>query len=439
MKKAISVILCAAVLCTVSIWGAGAELISQAPEYSFDFQADYINEGYKLGTSYEDGNTFREIWTPSDGLGQNNSAFHVNGEGHKYLTLSGFLSLPCDYSWNGGYTFSADISGSNSNFSGVLFNYTQSREGFPLFENNGASADGDSLVGEAGIGVALRGGNKLEVYILTYDASAAKAVGALRQSFTTSGDLNNFNTLGFSDDGSGDIELKLDSATVCTIKYSDAGVYDDSPYIADYYKTAVIYGADGTLLGSTDSALIASCGTVGFGTRAAELNIDNIKISPVIQDSSKSTLTLDKSEYSIKDGKFSVTASFTNARAADTWFGVYRADVAAPTPADSLGTWCYANGTRAAGEEIPADGTFVMTEEVCNEISVLTDGEYKLYMFARDSGGDTYEVIASADFALVPYVAPDTSDAPIYLAAALALISLGCGIAFDKKAPTAMR
>ena len=431
MKKAISVILCAAVLCTVSIWGAGAELISQAPEYSFDFQADYINEGYKLGTSYEDGNTSAKSELRPTGW-EKQFRVSVNGEGHKYLQLSGFLSLRAII-WNGGYTFGADIAGSNSNCSGVLFNYTQSREGFPLFENNGASADGDSLVGEAGIGVALRGGNKLEVYILTYDASAAKAVGALRQSFTTSDDLNNFNTLGFSDDGSGDIELKLDSATVCTIKYSDAGVYDDSPYIADYYKTAVIYGADGTLLGSTDSALIASCGTVGFGTRAAELNIDNIKISPVIQDSSKSTLTLDKSEYSIKDGKFSVTASFTNARAADTWFGVYRADVAAPTPADSLGTWCYANGTRAAGEEIPADGTFVMTEEVCNEISVLTEGEYKLYMFARDSGGDTYEAIASADFALVPYVAPDTSDAPIYLAAALALISLGCGILLIKK------
>ena len=132
---------------------------------------------------------------------------------------------------------------------------------------------------------------------------------------------------------------------------------------------------------------------------------------------SKPGFTLDNTKYELSDG-FSIKLTFRNAPAADTWFGIYPASVTEPiTAAQTIGTWCYADATKEIPAELIKEGTITLTEAICDDLSKLSVGDYKIIMFKGGSEADTYTVLDTKTFSFIepgspadPEPVPSTGD-----------------------------
>lgn len=187
------------------------------------------------------------------------------------------------------------------------------------------------------------------------------------------------------------------------------------------------------------------CGYIAFFDSADAANNYNPALpnpdgsAPV--DSTAPSFTLDKAKYEIKDGNFSMKVTFKNAPAADTWFGIYPADVAATiTEKETLGMWLYTNGSKTASEAVTADGTITFTKEAIDagKESNLKPGDYKLIMFKGGSADETYTILDSKTFSLA--AASDTTNPPktgdtgiILTLAAVAIVLSAAVICFKKR------
>lgn len=321
MKKALVLLLSLTLVASILVFPAAA-VESYDDAYTFNFED--MTTGYNLLTPYSNGNTFRTIWTPTDGQGaEQTDNTVVEDGGNKYASFNGFTEVPCDYTINEPYTFGADIKGTAVDWMGVFV-----RSSKVDFKSSTADAklgwfgwDGADYTGSSGIFTCAKsadGKSTLSIGIKTYDHKSDKEwVGNLVYTAAAPDgvDLNGFNTYEFADDNVGTIAFKIGGKLFATIKYSALGSYDG--YTEKYYKTAKILDASGAEVGSTDAALICETSTVVLYTRNATLNIDNLyfrangtsaPVTPTVEKYITLGLTVDETgdsnnvEYSVKDG-----------------------------------------------------------------------------------------------------------------------------------------
>ncbi len=261
---------------------------------SSDFQDARFTEGYSLidnaGVNAGGTNLFRNHWTPIDGAGDpSNDVIVLESGGNKYATFSGFTDVRADYRWQGGYSFNTLVKGYDAGYGlGIHLNFSSEEgntNGHYLFEYN---ALGAKMCGNNGIYVAITGANTVRLIIYTYDHSMSpdnidwgQYVNCVYADFTIDGVdfANSLVAFNAKDGGTGRIELSFAGTKFATVKYSNDGLYDDdadSPFFERYYKSASIVDTAGETLVSTDAALISYYKTVGFGTRAATIGIDNV-------------------------------------------------------------------------------------------------------------------------------------------------------------------
>lgn len=336
-----------------------------------------------------------EDWKLSDAT---EASYFENEEDGGCFALSGFSSLEYGPVRGIGYSLDASVDGQGADFCGLLFNYTGGEK--PLYENNGAAPDGDSLCGENGIMVSFRQ-TGLEIAVKTTD-------GAMRIATDKQGTQLSVR------DENGVFSLWLDEVPVCRVEYS---ALSDG-----MYTSARVTDGEGTVLGETAHALISAEKSAAFITRATTLKLSFVRVTPIFEAAS---ISVTEALLYPEEGELSITAEYNNARYEDTWFGLYPADTETPEGANSLGIWCYGNGTRTPSE-LTENGTVVLTQEVCNSISAVTEGDYRLFMFASDSGSDPYEVIAFCDLTLdapEKEIPPNTGDGAVWMSAAAIFIA----------------
>ncbi|MBE7067073.1 MAG: hypothetical protein E7385_05925 [Ruminococcaceae bacterium] len=144
-----------------------------------------------------------------------------------------------------------------------------------IFENDGDTSDGFANgVGHAGIFLKLHG-NQLVIGVKTTEAVDevhTKGLGNLRY-LATLPDEKNFETDFISIkiiETDKNVSVFADEVLLATVSFSEQR--------DNIYTKAVIKDALGTEVGSTDTAIIAVKNLIGFSTRGAFMNLDNIVI-----------------------------------------------------------------------------------------------------------------------------------------------------------------
>ncbi len=254
----------------------------------FDFQDSVFTNGYDLTTTGGSGNTFKSKWTLVDGLSQKYSKVVVSGT-NKYAHLQGFMEVTPDYRWQGGYEFSVDLKGYDSEHgTGVFINQADSTGNstiadttFPLYERYLPDGDGNNYLGNTGLFLTFTSATKAKLAIHTYDASNANTASAcaIVAAELTVPSMDSFQTLKVVDDGEGTITLSMAGSVIATVKYADDGIYAGSIFSERYYKTVKIYDASNALVAETTKGLLSYYKWVGFGTRTSTLCFDNIAFS----------------------------------------------------------------------------------------------------------------------------------------------------------------
>ncbi len=256
---------------------------------NMDFQNDVFTNGFDLTTS---GNPLRSKWTPRTAGGAA-SVIGVDGS-NKYAKLNGFFELTPDYRWNSPYEFSVDVKGYQPNAAGIFINYSNDTAEatsadtdthFALYE--APFANNNAYSGQTGIFLKLVNATTMEIVVYTFDEANTNwdsYAGKISTTVTVPS-LDSFQTVNVKDDNQGKITIAVAGNVVATIKYSNDGVYNNfacgnwGDFSERYYKTVTIYDASGAAVANTDKALLSYYKRVGFGARACEFSIDNIKVS----------------------------------------------------------------------------------------------------------------------------------------------------------------
>lgn len=253
---------------------------------TYTFNYPVISNGMSLvGKPYADAgnniiNHFRRTWTPRKGTGA--SCYVNNGTNQYYLKLQ-FDSLKHNYVYtkDTAFEFSADVMPGNQahHFAGFLFNfgYENSWENNMFYEKNGVN--GEDSVGQSGIGVNVHP-TYIEIYVLRYDETDNKLKQISYKYNVPSSIGTSFHKLKVVDNATGRISFYLDNVLFAYVEYSGAGLLPASVtnYNESYYRTAEIYNAKGDLQAKATDALIAEIKSMGMGSRARVLNVDNVSL-----------------------------------------------------------------------------------------------------------------------------------------------------------------
>ncbi len=250
---------------------------------TFD-DSDYV--AYVGKNASGDDSPLRRTWTSRQ---VNDSAkFVTDSDGNTYFAVASFYTSYSDFRFaNGnGFLYSADVRYTDdvTNFRGFIVNFgnerTAENKGNVFYENNKINADGAySYTGYSGCGIYLTKTNAVRLFVYTVDANGKLGVIDTDIAITTA--TSSWTSLKIYDDGSSTISFYIGTEYIGKIVYSNAGLLplEVTDYNERYYRTAVIYGKDGTKLAETTNAVISYTKAFAMGTRATSMNVDNLEIA----------------------------------------------------------------------------------------------------------------------------------------------------------------
>ena len=266
------------------------------------FEYDQYVDGSDLtqpSSNFDGGSPFRAEWSPRPiaGAGMQVKVESVTDEAtgettitNKYGSMWGFNTHYSDHDWTGAYTFTADIKVPDSQAlsRGMFVNFSGSEgvdgAGNPMIYEEWCTVDAGYVVaGASGINVLFPNGSTMVVAVPTFNDAAAEgesAKGAIYAVYNLPNAFDTFATVEITDDNNGNVFVSVNGTVISKVTYADAGMFAHT-YDQGYYKTATITDyTNGGVVASTDKALIWKYKTVGFGTRACELHMDNFQIVP---------------------------------------------------------------------------------------------------------------------------------------------------------------
>ncbi len=266
------------------------------------FEYDQYVDGSDLtqpSGSFAGGSPFRAEWSPRPvaAAGMQVKVESVTDEAtgtttitNKYGSMWGFNTHYSDHDWTGAYTFTADIKVPDATAlsRGMFVNFSGSEgvdgSGNPLLYEEWCTVDAGYVVaGASGINVLFPNGSTMVVAVPTFNDAAAEgenAKGAIYAVYTLPNAFDTFAKVEITDDNNGNVFVSVNGNVISKVTYADAGLFANT-YDQGYYKTATITDYNnGGVVASTDKALIWKYKTVGFGTRACELHMDNFQIVP---------------------------------------------------------------------------------------------------------------------------------------------------------------
>ena len=285
----------------------------------YDFQDSAVTNGL---TVHNNKTNLNATWTTLPGTGA--STYVVDGT-NKYLRLC-YDSIKHDwmYAHDCAYVFSADVRPEDlaSHFAGFIFNYGYENDfvNNAFFESN--KVDKENSVALSGVSLNIFPA-MIEICVMAYDETNS-ALMQIKYTHMLSAKINDsFHKIKVIDNADGIMRFFLDDNLFATIKYDDPGLLPGSAenYNERYYRNARIYDADGELQVSTTSALIAYAKSVGIGSRARVLNIDNLSIAPA-SDTVKPTFILNKTIFT-EDENITATINYGDCIVNDLYLGIY--------------------------------------------------------------------------------------------------------------------
>ena len=251
---------------------------------NYNFNYPVLGNGASLtGVPYADAggniiNHFRRTWVPRRGTGA--SAFIKTANYQYYLQLK-YDSVVHNnvYNKDTAFEFSADVRPEDfaNHFAGFMFNfdYENSWNNNLFYETN--NVNGQASVGQSGIGVSIYP-SYIEIYVLRYDAEGS-SLKQISYKYELSESIGNaFHKIKVIDGANGRISFYLDNVLFAYVEYGDLGLLPTTAknYNESFYRTAEIYDANGNLKAKANDALIAKIKSVGMGSRARGIDIDNI-------------------------------------------------------------------------------------------------------------------------------------------------------------------
>lgn len=263
---------------------------------TFD-DADYVAWVGKNASA--EGSPLRKTWTSRQA---NDSAkFVTDSDGNTYFNVTSFYTAYSDFRFANGnaFLYSADVryTGDATNFRAFIVNFgnekTAANKGNVFYENNGINADGaHSFTGYSGCGIYLTKTNAVNLFVYTVDDSGK--LGVVEGEVAINATTSNWNTLKIYDDGSSTISFYMGDEYIGKIVYSNAGLLplEVTDYNERYYRTADIYGKDGTKLAGTTKAVISYTKSFGMGTRATTMDVDNLQIAKYTAPAEKVSVSL---------------------------------------------------------------------------------------------------------------------------------------------------
>ncbi len=276
--------------------------LEKVPEYTFDFDA--LEAGYDLLTPYGGGaNPFRSQWTPTALVETGGSFIKVmedNSAGFHFFSQAKF-----DDRWKGASEISFDLKANvaGKNFCG--FYVRSGAEGsIPLYENDGARADSqNSTTGTTGVGFSFRnldsGKQGIEIFVKYFDNDLNKlqVKGHIFENVIENAAV--FHSYKVVDDDAGTISFYIDGTLFAKVTYANAKMTESPMYSEKYYSKAQILDASGAVLETVENALISTQSTIGLGTRAETLYVDNIKLTQYTPPVAEKTISTNKTTYAV--------------------------------------------------------------------------------------------------------------------------------------------
>ncbi len=263
------------------------------------FEYDQYVDGSDLtqsSSAFIGGSPFRAEWSPRPiaAAGMQVKVESVTDEAtgtttitNKYGSMWGINTHYSDHDWTGAYTFTTDIKvpDSTTNSRGIFVNFSGSEgvdgSGNPMIYEDWCTVGGYGITGKSGINVLFPDKDTMVVAVLTFDDAATEnAQGAIYAVYNLPNTFDKFAKVEVTDDNNGNVFVSVNGNVISKVTYADAGMFANT-YDQGYYKTATITDYNnGGVVASTDKALIWKYKTVGFGTRACELHMDNFQIVP---------------------------------------------------------------------------------------------------------------------------------------------------------------
>ena len=266
------------------------------------FEYDQYVDGSDLtqpSANFAGGSPFRAEWSPRPvaAAGMQVKVETVTDETtgettitNKYGSMWGFNTHYSDHDWTGAYTFTADIKVPDATAlsRGMFVNFSGSEQldgagNPPIYEEWCTVDAGYVVAGTSGINVLFPNGSTMVVAVPTFNDAVAEgesAKGAIYAVYTLPNAFDTFATVEITDDNNGNVFVSVNGEVISKVTYADAGMFAHT-YDQGYYKTATIWDYNnGGVVAETDKALIWKYKTVGFGTRACELHMDNFQIVP---------------------------------------------------------------------------------------------------------------------------------------------------------------
>ncbi len=267
----------------------GIDSFTASSVCTFDY--DQYLDGSDLtqpSANFAGGSPFRAEWSPRPVVGAGMQVKVDAETGNKYGSMWGFNTHYSDHDWTGAYTFTADIKVPDATglSRGMFVNFSGSEgldgAGNPaLYEEWCSIPGGYNIAGTSGINVLFPDANTMIVAVPTFDDAATEnAKGAIYAIYTLPNTFSTFAKVEITDDNNGNVFVSVNGNVISKVTYADAGMFANT-YDQGYYKTATITDYNnGGVVASTDKAVIWKYKTVGFGTRACELHMDNFQIVP---------------------------------------------------------------------------------------------------------------------------------------------------------------
>lgn len=280
-KKLLSMLLVTAlIISTFSLMAsakpaANATPTSDFPEVFLDFEDAKFTSGFDITTAGSANNPFRSNWTPEHIAGDLKSQIVVDGS-NKYLVVHSFFEATFDYTIEGGYIYEADYKGpTNAPTHGSLWvrgatERLPYKQFFLWYYEEGPQG----VCGGTGIVFWASGANECKIGIKYRDGdSVANEI----FTFTTEENFSTgFQNVKFADTGDR-VNIYLNDKLLLSIELSNKGTH--TGLNNQYYKTAVVKDANGTVLKTVNNALVAYAGELAFATRATTIWLDNIKVA----------------------------------------------------------------------------------------------------------------------------------------------------------------
>ncbi len=258
--------------------------------YTYDFSKDTFNTDLGHDDVVSD---FKTDWTCEFPVGFG-GAISSEGERGNFFASNTYFGLKYNQAMEGAYRFALDMKYDQGQYGGFAV-----RCGIPVrltvgtpwnisyyetdrYQDNGGK-NADTGVGPSGIYVFPMAENQIRIAIKTVEADGsylAEKQFDIDMGYRVAGHFIRYTVL----DTGNEVSVYAGSDLVVRIAYSNAGTYDVFAEDGDeaYYKTAVLYNAAGTEIGSIDgNARIAVKGSIALMQRGdvpGGISYDNILI-----------------------------------------------------------------------------------------------------------------------------------------------------------------